>query len=1819
MTFEDTRAEGGGCGGGTTARKHAAHANDGGGLLGIRSLVRRRPPSVPRGGGGNAAGNSAAPARPGGSSAVPVPRQRSRLQQQERYSQQKEQQHHQQPRGPSTNTSARAGPSKRRITGYGGPGDHEQRRAPSSSHQSHEHLRRAPRPRTRPLSQPRGMLTTSGTLATGGMSAGQQQRSAQRPRHGTPTSRSDAARSGRSLAVGTGAGVGVGVGGDARRPIGNGANGGPTTTITGARRRHDAATLQKMREESRRRMGFDTAGTAKVLPSRRSLATPGTGTSAAGGRGHVRRRPARPLLQQQKQRPHTVDDHAGIPSNSDSAVAPTARIGADEPFANEVIRPQPSASADQGDNGEERPLRDENQRQGSGSIIVLTKPSGTAGSRRASRGTNPPPAPTPPRVGGDKDLSSHRSSSSNSKLSSYSAVSSASKAREGQLETVRQQSLRSAHFMPTISSAKLHVVAEVDSKVERSSTSASASASNSAALVSTSAASASSRSLHTSIKTALPITGAGANTAAVASSSKSMTDMFNWSSSSLEKDTDDLFKDDRLAESFAATGAEGDIHGKETEMDSEPLSNPGPGIEKKTSSLFAGKRGSIHTHTSHSTAPVDNLASSSSNFVNVQVQHKAADQSVDELTQEQTNVVQPPPPPSIPGAPHQPRLSNDTEYLRFATAAGGSSRKLVDADVASSGEVASTIPTEVDGEPAATSTVSSESSTTSSEFLRFRSEAAGFGKRVLIADAVAALDERAEDNGNEGNHHPESQSQATMPSTMGHGTATSGTGDGLSAALERQDKAMPSVAVRPPQQLRSAHRMTDTTCTQADDNDSFFRAEKLRAPASLDVHISQTRPPRTVGPRQHSKGSSISSLTRPLEKPVPPYQKVGRMGRLLRKKKKKKANDKNHRHASGALPPRGLPSKGDSTGSRPRLSTVLSERIVTALSGSITSFSSKRNLVGSTERRRSFSDAQLIAAIPRPSEIEDVRSEGGPMHLQPIPVHSDSGVSATKPIEGEEPSGATDIAPDAQSEHSEDSSADLRKGDDMMLRWKQLGVDIATKQLDAAGDYYEKGDLLRARACYAQVAAMDRPLDGDADDATVVLSGLFGEAKSMLVRIDSARSLQSNDPPSQAPTTDAPIAVPNAAANDDQGAPGQNDDGRSAATDPTNEDDIFASVHKAFFSDHAEHESDGPASAPITSAPPQQPMAQAATIQSVNLDNLLQEGVGMSATEDPETRSAYSAKDIENMANDLVSLRSRGADSSKRSSVASIDMVDSINLADITKLEEDGDDNAWVSTETTSSPPESSMTTSVGTGTSDQVAVNGQRIKDVDTNLPTAVALLQEAGAPYTIPTAPPSNRGLLASDSTLSASLNVTPHLHAQQQIVESDSQQLAGSDTSEVASRSSSRSESVLEPPHPAVGEACPVEIIPAVHDAAEMVAATQDDKGTHIPTGEDTNEPPQRQSSAEALAQSAAHDRLEQDAADADEPVIYLRHNSSGISVVSDMIESTASSWLKMQASNPSRENSTSSKGDGTNPSLTIVGEELVIEDGLDPTEALKRATEQERLVADQQLEEQVDAIEREAAEAARRKEEKKTRRNTKDSMRLHDQGMVYYNQGDFEGARSCFASALKMRFQLHGQSSLDTCLTQEKLGDTLVKLDKIEEAHWQYLMAFRGLQQCNLPKDNPHTARILVSLGDVFFSAADYSRALKYYEKSIRFHAETNSDDVCGGLMKCALANESMAKNDWVKGEVDMCRFHVRELLWLLTYESPAARALFETKGAVKRQRVIANGFVSIPALRSSRCLRQVRATKTRRSHISKSRRLCSFARDPLRPTWTFSVF
>lgn len=115
-----------------------------------------------------------------------------------------------------------------------------------------------------------------------------------------------------------------------------------------------------------------------------------------------------------------------------------------------------------------KPLRGESQRKFSGSIVVSRPPTGNGTNRRRRSKTL------------DED---NRTPSSNSKLSSVSTVVSevsASKAQPTQVETVRQQSLRSAHLMPTISSAKLHVVSEVDSPREKSAASTAQSASQAA-------------------------------------------------------------------------------------------------------------------------------------------------------------------------------------------------------------------------------------------------------------------------------------------------------------------------------------------------------------------------------------------------------------------------------------------------------------------------------------------------------------------------------------------------------------------------------------------------------------------------------------------------------------------------------------------------------------------------------------------------------------------------------------------------------------------------------------------------------------------------------------------------------------------------------------------------------------------------------------------------------------------------------------------------------------------------------------------------------------------------------------------------------------------------------------------------------------------------------------------------------------------------------------------------------------------------------------------------------------------------------------------
>lgn len=477
----------------------------------------------------------------------------------------------------------------------------------------------------------------------------------------------------------------------------------------------------------------------------------------------------------------------------------------------------------------------------------------------------------------------------------------------------------------------------------------------------------------------------------------------------------------------------------------------------------------MESYTSHTTAPADNLSPSlSREYIGSEVVMSLNERQRGQGYAQQSSSR------SRSGA-HEPRLSNDTEYIRFSIAAKGNLAQndhdpsaMAASPNTAEGYVEPFLPSTICTSDEVASTISSHddssSASSSAEFRRFRSEAAGFGKRNLIANAVAGLDGGVKDDDETGSDRDEFVQPVTDPTPSHRQSASYRT-----SASVRQQQNQNQQHDHPPV------RMTDTTCTLADANDSFFHATQDSTPGVLDTHIAKIRPPRTIGA---SKGSGISSLTIPLEEPVPPYQQKGRMGRLLRKKKKNKAKDKQYRRVAEKQPSR------DSDDSRPRLSTVLSERLVTALRGSITSVPSARHLRGA-ERMRPLTVTDISAedlhqyvetnaSILRSSELHVMgrRAEDAPVPLQsnrPKPSNADVVATTVTHKNRVEQAAIADASNDAHSAISEGSSADLRRGDKMMLRWKQLGVDIATKQLDSAEAYYAKGDLPRARACYAQV------------------------------------------------------------------------------------------------------------------------------------------------------------------------------------------------------------------------------------------------------------------------------------------------------------------------------------------------------------------------------------------------------------------------------------------------------------------------------------------------------------------------------------------------------------------------------------------------------------------------------------------------------------------------------------------------------------------------------------------------------------------------------
>lgn len=202
-----------------------------------------------------------------------------------------------------------------------------------------------------------------------------------------------------------------------------------------------------------------------------------------------------------------------------------------------------------------------------------------------------------------------------------------------------------------------------------------------------------------------------------------------------------------------------------------------------------------------------------------------------------------------------------------------------------------------------------------------------------------------------------------------------------------------------------------------------------------------------------------------------------------------------------------------------------------------------------------------------------------------------------------------------------------------------------------------------------------------------------------------------------------------------------------------------------------------------------------------------------------------------------------------------------------------------------------------------------------------------------------------------------------------------------------------------------------------------------------------------------------------------------------------------------------------------------------------------------------------------------------------------GISHFDSENYEKARECFKSCFKRRYRALGQDHIDVCLAQEKLGDAMVMLGEVEEAHWQYLLCLRGLKNATSKASSGGTrneekihsrggsavqdgaelvvSRVMLSLGDLCYNSGSYERALKYYQKVLRSCVGEEDDDVDeehsprryrrrprgneeerpGSTLaeeavgRAVRAHRALARCSAEKDELEMTLFHYREVLWL----------------------------------------------------------------------------
>jgi len=104
----------------------------------------------------------------------------------------------------------------------------------------------------------------------------------------------------------------------------------------------------------------------------------------------------------------------------------------------------------------------------------------------------------------------------------------------------------------------------------------------------------------------------------------------------------------------------------------------------------------------------------------------------------------------------------------------------------------------------------------------------------------------------------------------------------------------------------------------------------------------------------------------------------------------------------------------------------------------------------------------------------------------------------------------------------------------------------------------------------------------------------------------------------------------------------------------------------------------------------------------------------------------------------------------------------------------------------------------------------------------------------------------------------------------------------------------------------------------------------------------------------------------------------------------------------------------------------------------------------------------------------------------AIHIHNSGMLYYEQNDYERAEFYLEEALNIKLKTHGEKHLNTATEYNNLGLVYMKLHNNDKA-MDYLNKALNIQLTEYGELNMNTANLYTNLGIMYYAMNRYREA------------------------------------------------------------------------------------------------------------------------------------